>query len=73
MFEKVIRLPSKTEMHYHYFCNKCHYYFFRESIGSNFCPNCGVPLKWHSSKQNNNFNYFAQLSEDMYKEIASNV
>ena len=73
MFDKVIKIPSKTEMRYQYFCNKCYFYFYGESIGSNFCPNCGTLLKWYTLKQNNNFNDFAQFGQNLYKEALGNV
>lgn len=46
MQNRVIKLHDEDCMHYQHFCPKCHYWFFGENIGINYCPYCGTMLAW---------------------------
>ncbi len=73
MYKNIIKIPfSQTKNEYHYFCNKCHFYFY-QNIGNtfypNFCPNCGISLYWCSGRSKDYFDEWIQFSQDLYKEL----
>lgn len=69
MQNNIIKLPDTDSMHYHNFCNLCHYELFGEYFGVKYCPHCGQKLSWKSKKANDFHKLIFEFSQERYNEM----